>query len=331
MTNEGRSKPTLVVRLRGPAVREGRVLLSDLAQLGRQLQVAVDRVARVLVGQAGLRPGRRLEELRSACALEVVVSGEGSFELVLDLRRDQAKLPGLDMAERVLETLIAGLEQLAGPGESLPTGYDLGVLAAWRETRSLFNHGVEAIELDLRTAGHERHAIYDGRAQRRVVERMQGSVRNLMDLRTVEGRLLMADFKEFGFRCRVHPPAATPVDCEFDERLAESVYDNLRSFVRVTGEAEEDPETHRIRRLRLRDVEPVAIETRTGLLDAEEFWCEPTFEDLAAEQGIVGAQRLDHLVGAAADLWHSDEELDRFVEDIHDRRREGLRLERGGR
>lgn len=328
MTDEERSKVPLMVRLRGPGVREGRLLLADLAQLGRQLQMAVDRVARVLAGEASLRPGRRPEELRSACALEVVASGEGSFELRLGLRHEQAGLPGLDLGEEALEKMVAGLDLLVGPGEPLPAGYDLGVLAAWRETLSLFNHGIEAIELHLRTARHERRAIYDAYVHRRVVERMREPVRNL---RAVEGRLLMVDFRELGFRCRVHPSAGAPVDCVFDERLAESVYDNLRSLVRVTGEAEEDPETHRIRRLRLRDVEPVAVETRTGLLDAEEFWREPTLDDLASEQGMACAQRLEDLVGAAADLWSSDEEFDRFVEDIRDRRRESLRREHGGR
>lgn len=61
----------LRVRLRRPGVPEGRILLlSDLVKFGRQLQTAVDRVARMLSGEAvSARPGRRPEHIRSAYAL----------------------------------------------------------------------------------------------------------------------------------------------------------------------------------------------------------------------------------------------------------------------
>ncbi|MDQ3776822.1 MAG: hypothetical protein M3461_21970 [Pseudomonadota bacterium] len=93
----------LRVRLRGPGVPAGRILLSDLVKFGRQLQTAVDRVARVLSGEAvSARPGRRPEHLRSAFALEVVAIEPGGFELALDFRRDQTALPGMDMGETAL-------------------------------------------------------------------------------------------------------------------------------------------------------------------------------------------------------------------------------------
>jgi hypothetical protein len=53
-----------------------------------------------------------------------------------------------------------------------------------------------------------------------------------------------------------------------------------------------------------------------------EFWKRKTVEELAAEQGITRPQSLDDLIGAAADLWASDEEFERFVASIDRHRRE---------
>jgi hypothetical protein len=35
--------------------------------------------------------------------------------------------------------------------------------------------------------------------------------------RTIEGRLLMGDFREPDFRCRIHPQVGAPITCTFDE------------------------------------------------------------------------------------------------------------------
>jgi hypothetical protein len=289
-------------------------------QFGHQLQTAVDRVARVLGGEVSSVPGRRPQLIRSACALEVVALNEGSFEMAIDLRRDQLALAGMDVGQAALEKLVSGLASLARDGEGLPSGYDVGVLAAWRETSTLFGHGLEAVDLHLRTAHGRFDVVYDAQVHARVAARIKGPVQNL---RTLEGRLMMADFKELGRRCRIHPPVGPPVPVEFDESLADAVYDSLRSSVRVTGEAEEDAHTGCIRLLRLRDIERLAVETGTQSLSPEDFWRDPTVEELAAEQGLLVPQALDNMVGAAADLWESDEEFVQFVACIYERRREG--------
>lgn len=321
MTDSAIRDVPLRVRLTGPGVPEGRILLSDLVKFGRELQTAVDRVARVLSGEAvSARPGRRPESIRSACALEVVAIEAGSFELALDFRRDQAALPGMDMGEAALEKLVAGIHGVAANEEALPAGYDEGVLAAWREAGAVFAHGVDAIEFHLRTSTGRIDAAYDSGVHRRVVERIQGPVHNR---RTVEGRLLMADFKEARFKCRVHPPIGSAVECDFDEKLEEAVYDNLRAFVRVTGEAEEDPETKRIKRLKIADIEPLEVETAVGSISPEDFWRDATVEDLAASQGVLLPQDVDQGVGEAADLWENDADFEAFVGGIYQRRREG--------
>lgn len=52
-----------------------------------------------------------------------------------------------------------------------------------------------------------------------------------------------------------------------------------------------------------------------------------SIEELAREQGVNPA-RLDDILGKGADLWDSDLELERFVEDIYARRKEDRELAR---
>jgi hypothetical protein len=308
----------LRVRLKGPGVPEGRILLSDLVRFGRQLQTAVDRVALVLSGHAvSARRGRRPDHVRTACALEVVALEAGSFELALDFRRDQPMFPGMDGGEDVLEKLISGIELVVTDRDELPVGYDSGVLNAWRDVGVVFGHGVEAIDFRLRTSRASLETTYGPDHHRRVVARIHGP---LLNRRSVEGRLLMADFKETRFKCRVHPSVGVPVECVFDESMEELVYENLRSFVRVTGEGEVDPETQGLRRLKIADIEPLEVESKAGSFSAEEFWREPTVEEVAAEQGVTIPQDLELGLGEAADLWEDDADFEAFVAGIYQRR-----------
>ena len=50
-----------------------------------------------------------------------------------------------------------------------------------------------------------------------------------------------------------------------------------------------------------------------------------SIQELAAKQGIKPTQ-LDDILGKGADLWASDLELERFVEDIYARRKEDREL-----
>jgi hypothetical protein len=108
------------------------------------------------------------------------------------------------------------------------------------------------------------------------------------------------------------------------------VYDNLRAFVRVTGEAEEDPEMKRIKRLKIVDIEPLEVETEAQPISPGEFWRSPTLEELATEQGIKVPQAFDSLVGAAADLWEDDRDTEAFVAEIYERRHEEHQREERG-
>ena len=99
----------------------------------------------------------------------------------------------------------------------------------------------------------------------------------------------------------------------------------------MTGEAVEDADTGRIKRLKVADIEPLEVETKTESIDADKFWCESSIENLASEQQVMAAQNLDSLIGAGTDLWEDDQDLESFVADIYRRRRAGQDGEEDGR
>lgn len=50
------------------------------------------------------------------------------------------------------------------------------------------------------------------------------------------------------------------------------------------------------------------------------FWRERTLDEIAAQQGVSVPQPLDEMVGAAANLWEDDEDFNRFLQGLRDRR-----------
>lgn len=303
-------EPILVLRAEGPATKGGRIPLHDLLQMGRNIQAAVERVARVLVGQADSRKsGRKPAEIRASCPLEVVALNRGSFEIALDLPRD--RFEDLHLGVEAVEKLGEGLGVLESDGVALPAGYDLGVLSSLRDMGSALGRGIDCIEVETRTRRAKRTFRFDQAVHRRIAERIRGPV---TALRTVEGRLLMVDFRHDAERFRIYPPTGESVTCQFDESLEETVYEHLRRFVRVTGETREDPLTGRIASIAVRDIEPVAVEG--GDLEpvpADGFWREKTLEQLADEQGVSLIREPEEVWGKAANLWDDAEDFEAFL------------------
>lgn len=268
----------LRILFRGPGVSHGRVALADLAKVGRQLQISVERVALVLSRGARNQASRSPKQMREDCALDVVAFASGSFDLGLDFRHDQSSLLGTGTGEVALEKLIAGIAEVASSRETLPVGYDEGVLDAWRKAGAVLNRGIETIHFALRVPQKQIDAAYDAQVHRRVVQRIRPPAHNQ---RTVEGRLMVTDFRKSHLTCRLYPPVGSTVLCAFDETLEEDVYENIRAMVRVTGKAEEDPNTNRIQRLHLVDIEPLNIQPERPPGVHADFWRQPILAEPA--------------------------------------------------
>lgn len=315
------SRVPLLVQLVGAGVKRGRLGLSDLLQLGKHFQHALVEVACALAAQDSVAwKGLGAGVIRSSCALEVVAFDEGSFSVALDLQRPQTRLDGLDLGERALESLVAGLGLLQNSAHDAPAPFGPEVLAELRHVGRLFSHGIDRIDVSLHTRLQRVKATFDRSTFDRVLRLIE---RPSEHTETIEGRLLMADFNEPRTRCRIHPSVGDAILCSFDPPVMEEVQDNLRSYVRATGESQRDPSSGRIVHFRIMNIDPLEVETAAATIGGTEFWQEKTVDTLAHEQGVVIPQQVEDLIGRGADLWEDDADFDEFLSGIYERRRPG--------
>jgi hypothetical protein len=148
---------------------------------------------------------RRPEELVEALSLDIVGFTRGSPAAVAQFERseNQMGLEGLDFGEQTYRALIEGIEIAASLGDSLPPGFDLGVLMKLRDIGKLFYRGVNRMEFTLNHYVSPLKASFDNEKCDRIRHRIEQPE---AQRQTIEGRLLMADFKETGRQLRVHPP-----------------------------------------------------------------------------------------------------------------------------
>ncbi len=317
------------MKLEGPDVKPGRIRLEDFLRLGQEMLRAVERVALVLQGSAdSQRAGRRPQDIRAAISLDVVEVTHGSPSAVIRFERSDTQLtiPDADLGLQAFEKFVQGLSAVTSDGETYPPGYDAGVLLAIRDAGRLFDRGVDRIEFTL-NHHHARplHVLYNREGYTRIQKRIVGPQLNR---RTIEGRLLMADFKERGSRFRVHPSSGEPVICQFNESLRDEVYRSILHFVRVTGEAKEDPTSNRIVSITISDIERIEAkeDQATEILPSGaplpgDFWQAMSFDELAAAQGVGPLTNIDALIGT----WPG-EVNDGFEESVHKLRQTNVRI-----
>ncbi|MCI4352046.1 MAG: hypothetical protein L3K14_01470 [Thermoplasmata archaeon] len=312
----------LTIYFEGPGVARNRLQLRDFLLFGSKIQAALDRVARVLQGEAGsVQPGRRPGDLDLACSLDVVsFRGGGSATLTLDLPVLKQKVLSTyeDVGEEALRTLVSGIESITDADARLPQGYDDGVLLALREAGKTFDRGLDRVSL---TLGRERGRIVRVLTREtvsQIVRRIQSPVENQ---KVIEGRLLMADFRESGLKCRIHPLLGPPILCEFDESKREAVLTALTHIVRLVGEATEVG--GEIQSLRIQDVELLDVEGLSGPLGLEvaRFGDRiPSLDSLAEERG---ARTITELTALAEGVWPEEDDVDEFIRSVRKWRREG--------
>lgn len=316
MDSQGRRTP-LTIHIEGPRLTRNRMALRDLILFAGQLQTAIDRIGRVLLGQnTSIRRGRKPAEIERACALEIVEVRGGSLTMTCDLpQEEQTSLIG-HLGEEALTSFVQGIEAIDSQQRPyMPKGYDKGVLLALREGGKLLDHGIERITFDLRTPNGHWSPVYTPDTHTRIVAQIQEPVENK---RTVEGRLLMGDFRETGFRCRLHPSVGPPISCTFGEEQREAVLAALTRYVRLVGEAREADGTIQI--LRIEDIEILdQLEDAVAGEQAYYFDSSQTLEDLAEQQGVVVPAVFDSLLG---DFWPEDEDIDEFTATVRTWRHE---------
>ena len=286
-------EPLLKVRFDGKAVGPGKIPVSHLLRFLSNLNKAVQRTGRVLMGESeSVRRGPQPRNIKDEVALDLVLLTPGSPAAVLgfERRQTQSVMPEVDLGMEILEKAIAGLSAVQGDDRAMPAGCDAGVLMAWRDAGTLFSQGIERIAFTLNHRKTPMETAFTPNGFARIQQRIQGPQTNI---RTIEGRLLMADFKEHGTRCRVHPSAGEPVLCLFDEEQKDEVLEDILQYVRIVGEAKEDPISGKITSIKIHDIE--RLEDREseaaellpqGTPISRDFWESLTLDELAQAQDV---------------------------------------------
>jgi hypothetical protein len=310
----------LTIRFEGPEVKPGRMRLDDFIQAAREFSACAKRVALALQQAPSAAKGRRPDDIVEALSLDIVGFTHGSPAAVAHLERTdgQMMMELADFGEQTYRSLIEGIEAAGGPGEALPQGFDLGVLMKLRDIGKLFNKGVNRMEFTLNHRARPVRASFDLQKCDRIRQRIE---KPEAQRQTIEGRLLMADFKESGRQLRVHPAVGQPVICKFPESLSAEVEECIRHFVRVSGTMDYHP-TGEPRWLNITNIEQIDEPTASALAEGGADWSYDYWENLPAaeyarRQGVQPVSDFSVLFGAGqAEDWEGfDEAVERWREE----------------
>jgi len=163
-------------------------------------------------------------------------------------------------------------------------------------------------------------AVFDHPKYDRVRQRIERPEAQQVSL---QGRLLMADFKETGREIRIHPSVGQPVICRFPETLSAEIEECIRAFVRVTGRMVYH-ESGVPKWLELSDIEPVETPAEISVQEGGwtyDFWENLTAEEYARRQGVSPVTDVSQLYGnfdpedwdgfdEALEQWRSDHKME---------------------
>ena len=322
MKTANESNPYLKLRVEGPAVSASRMRLADFIKLAKDFSDAAKRVALVLQNSKSTIAGRRREDLLKALSLDIVGFTHGSPAAVALFERSekQTVIEGVDvdLGEQAYCALVEGMVQLESSSQTLPEGFDTGVLLKVRDIAKTLERGVSQIELTLNHRSKPVRACFGDALLTRIRERIDRPDPQQV---TLSGRLLMADFKETAHRLRIHQPAGEPITCVFKDELSDEVEDCIRQFVKITGSAQYN-EKGSITCVQVNDIERIEQPVteyveETGLAEKETFWAAPSLDQMIAESGILPVSNFDSLLGG----WPEDELEDQFEEIYREERR----------
>ncbi len=309
--SDKKRKSYLTIRFEGPEVRPGRMRLDDFIQAAREFSACAKRVILALQNTPSTTEGRRPKDVTESLSLDLVAFTEGSLAAVAHLERsqDQMQIDDMDMGERAYQLLLEGLEAVGADGDTLPEGFDLGVLLKIRDMGRLFNKGVTRIDFQLNHRRNPVKATFDPSRHNRVRQRIERPEAQKV---TLQGRLLMVDFKETGRQIRIHPSIGQPVICQFAEDLNAEVEECIRGFVRVTGKMVYH-ESGAPKWLELTDIERVEAPSDAMSVQEEgwtyDFWESLTAEEYARRQGVTPVADTAILYGEfAPDAWEGFDE-----------------------
>jgi hypothetical protein len=312
-----RPKYALKVKVEGPGVHSKSIAVPDLLKICAAIQTAVLRQAEAMERPSAqtLRRGPITATAQEECTLELMGISGGSTGLLFRYAKPQQPLPlpgAAHFADDVIAQVAEAVKDLGGRKQRL-RNMDPGVLGSLKDLGDVLEKKtITRISLSVPRHDGKRRTI---RAVLNSVTRQR--IGALMKVPThtelvIEGRLEMADFKEAGKLCRIHPPIGLPLQCSFDPELEDQVYSALRHPVRLIGTAKLNPNTGKPDEMKIEKLE-ILDEL---LLGAKDFFASRSLEQLADAQGVRPLTDPEELKGG----WPNDESPDEFIETIYQSR-----------
>ncbi len=292
----------------GPAA-EHRVAVTDLLTVAGGVQTALRNVAAVLVQQPSGQGGRKLKSIEATTELQVVAQPrQSSFALDLELAPTQPFLGGEQLfpgiGDAALEALIDGLKALSEDRDTLPPGFDRGVLRNVAAIGKVFRKGYTHVDLGLNGGAPPRSARLDGERVD-VVKKL--IAKPLRAQASIEGVLQMVDLGARPLECRVDRPYLSSVVCLIPNEWEPEVRAAHGRRVRVEGEGEFEPQSNEPKRI---EVARLVLLPDVPGIDRQEFRRAQNWQELALERK---AQPIRNPATLAADVFEDDDELDAFL------------------
>lgn len=300
----------LKVKVEGPGVHRKSIPIPELLKICAALQSAVHRQAEAMERPAvtTLRRGPITANAQDECTLELSGIVAGSTGLLFRYAKPQQHLPIADVTfgSEVLSRVASTLRDFE-KNKELPGEIDSGVLASLQELGTALERR-SITKISLSVPGHDGRkgaikAVYTPAVRERIAARIKAPMQEPM---SIEGKLEMADFKEAGRICRIHPTVGVPVQCSFDPSKEEEIYQALRRPARVTGVARVNPHSGKVEEIKIEKIE-ILDELMLG---ARNFTAGHSLEQLAEMQGVQPLKRPDDLAGG----WPIDENIDEFID-----------------
>jgi hypothetical protein len=304
-------KPDLYIRLCGPKKPTGIIEVEDLKILMDAIYTSLERLSlKELEGKRSLTPGRRSASIKSHIRLFLTSVSSGSVKLGMKLWQDQQSLRGEPVGATIVKSWLTGVGHIQTQGVP-PANFDRGVLSGLNLMKPLFKRGYDEIHFKWQDAGGGEtvKVTYDYATDKQIEAFL---IKVADNRRTLSGIILEADYHmpEITFTLYVNGEA---IKCVADEELMSHVLDGTLHNVRVSGDAETDSETKRIKRLRVDNIDVMGfaeISIPPGLI--AEFWGGVELGQLIERQNVTPYDENDDL------KWEppTDEEAERYFDVI---------------
>jgi hypothetical protein len=303
----------MAVTAAGSRVGDARLSASDLAEIIRRTQQALQRVGQVLHGEQSRGRGRKRKEIEELCELFFVGWRDGSAIADLELGEPPAQLHLFGyIGEESLQAFANGMAKIAAGGVesgNLPGGFDMGVLQSCDALTKVLDHGIASITYEARNGQTFAPVRFDNsvRDKIRALLDQPGDVSHSVKtgrLEELNGHGVLTG--------RLWEANNTKWLCHFRNEHLDQLPDAWMRTVRVTGRAIMQEAKEYILEVESLVILDSDLPEHAIASETAPFWESLSLDELAQRQGVGPVTDLDEISA----LWPVDDDPDELVEHV---------------